>query len=134
MANIVTRCYKMPLQSQYKGYTLRVIVAESVKEGFDLLMKREPHLRGCREPYANTLGFTASRDGYLRGGIIMNAILNEDKFLSTAVHESVHFAGMFLINLGAEGRELIDGEVKAVTTEWVFNCVMDCWRKYKEGE
>ena len=62
----------------------------------------------------------------------MKARDNEDEFLSTAVHESVHFAGMFLINLGAEGRELIDGEVKAVTTEWVFNCVMDCWRKYKE--
>lgn len=132
MANIVTRCYKMPLQSQYKGYALRVIVAEIFKEGFDLLMKREPHLRGCREPYVNSLGFTVTRDGYHRGGIIVKARDNEDEFLSTAVHESAHFAGMFLINLGAEGRELIDGEVKAVTTEWVFNCVMDCWRKYKE--
>ncbi len=129
---IITRCYKMPLQSQYKGYALRVIVAESVKEGFALLIKREPHLRGCREPYSTTLGYTVSRDGYHRGGIIMKALLNEDEFLSTAVHESAHFAGMFLINLGVEGRELIDGEVKAVTTEWAFNCVMDCWRKYKE--
>ena len=129
---IVTRCYKMPLQSQYKGYALRVIVAESVKEGFDLLMKREPHLRGCREPYENTLGFTASRDGYHRGGIILKACDNDDVVLGTAVHESVHFAGMFLISLGVEGGELIDGEVKAATTEWVFNCVMDCWRKYQE--
>ena len=129
---IITRCYKMPLQSQYKGYALRVIVAESFKEGFALLIKREPHLRGGREPYRTSLGYTVSRDGYHRGGIIMNALLNEDEFLSTAVHESAHFAGMFLINLGVEGRELIDGEVKAVTTEWVFNCVMDCWRKYKE--
>jgi hypothetical protein len=95
-------------------------------KGFALLIKREPHLRGGREPYRTSLGYTVSRDGYHRGGIVMNALLNEDEFLSTAVHESAHFAGMFLINLGVEGRELIDGEVKAVTTEWVFNCVMDC--------